>query len=1137
MAQMELEFNTNLSDGTTITLPLYGTVNVTVDWGDPSPNNETFNTTGDKEHTYASEGTYTVKITGTLTQFGKSTAACANADKLIKVTSFGDIGLTSLRGAFYGTTNLEQVPTSLPATITDLTFTFRNTGKANITGLSSWNVSNVTLMYGVFHDAAAFNQDLSSWDVSSVTDMESMFYNAAAYNQNIGGWNVSSVTNMAKMFHGTDAFNGDIGGWERTGSSLANVTDMSYMFDEAPSFNQDIGGWNVSKVTNMSDMFHDAVAFNGDISNWERTTPTSSSLASVTNMNNMFRDAQAFNKPLDNWNVSNVTKMGYMFKGAHIFNQPLNNWDVSSVSAYPEMASMFQDAWAFNQPLNNWDVSDITNMSYMFSHALAFNSSLAWGEKVSKVTNMYRMFATASSFNQDISGWNVSSVTDMSYMFNNADAFNQDISGWERGGSSLANVTNMSNMFDRADVFNQPLNSWNVSKVENMSNMFVWTGDFDQDIGDWDVGSVTNMSYMFSNTYDFNQDIGDWDVSSVINMSSMFNGADVFDQNIGGWDVSSVTNATDMFNNVTLSTANYNSLLIGWDARELYDDVTFNGGNSKYSPGAAATAKANIESTDSWTITDGGVETSITWVGNTDSDWDDGTNWSGDAVPITTSNVVIPVVGTTYPVITTDGTASCNNLTIYSGATLTINSASGGTGSLIVDGSSMGNVTVERYLTQGKWHYISAPVNDTRVFNTFLSLTSGATNDQFYWWDEDGTDNGSTGIWFDILNSPTGISYTVNKFLPSQGYAINYAGTGSETISFVGVPYTDDKPITLTKTDASTNTGSNLVGNPFTSTIAATNGASTTSFLTTNSSILDDTYNAIYLWDEKADYEGNRDDYTTISNSETATYLAVGQAFMVVAKTDDASLQFNTNMRKHGGPTFYKNNVQDDVTRFYMSVENDEGLYNEILIAFIDGMTKGLDISYDAGKLKGNPNIALYTKLVEDNGTDFAHQALPLLEDEVVAVKTGLDVSTAGSYTFKIKELQNFEESISIKLEDKLTGSLIDLRQIEEYSFNINQSGQIRERFVLHFNNATGIEDHEQESENIRFYVYNHKLYIIDKELKNGTIQLFNMLGQPVMEKQFSEAANTFDLNLSKGYYIVRIISDKATVSGKIFVE
>jgi hypothetical protein len=47
-AQMSLEFNTNLSEGTTITLPLNGTVDVSVDWGDG--NTELFTSTGNKDH-------------------------------------------------------------------------------------------------------------------------------------------------------------------------------------------------------------------------------------------------------------------------------------------------------------------------------------------------------------------------------------------------------------------------------------------------------------------------------------------------------------------------------------------------------------------------------------------------------------------------------------------------------------------------------------------------------------------------------------------------------------------------------------------------------------------------------------------------------------------------------------------------------------------------------------------------------------------------------------------------------------------------------------------------------------------------------------------------------------------------------
>ncbi len=247
-AQMVLEFNTKLATDSTITLPLNGTVDVTVNWGDG--NEENFNSTGDVNHTYDTSGIYTVTISGTLTWFGKDYwEPYANADKLVRVTSFGDLGLTSLTGAFRSAYNLVEAPDTLPSTVTSLAHTFRATSYFN-DDISSWDVSNVTDMNSMFFDAMAFNQDIGGWDVSNVTDMHYMFYRAHVFNQDIGEWEVGNVTDMERMFVDTYDFNQDIGGWD-----VSNVTNMQYMFYIATSFDQDLGEWNVIKVTNMTHMF------------------------------------------------------------------------------------------------------------------------------------------------------------------------------------------------------------------------------------------------------------------------------------------------------------------------------------------------------------------------------------------------------------------------------------------------------------------------------------------------------------------------------------------------------------------------------------------------------------------------------------------------------------------------------------------------------------------------------------------------------------------------------------------------------------------------------------------------------------------------------------------------------------------
>ena len=189
-------------------------------------------------------------------------------------------------------------------------------------------------------------------------------------------------------------------------------------------------------------------------------------------------------------------------------------------------------------------------------------------------------------------------------MTGKANAFNQDIGSW-----NVSNVEFLQGMFNFNPNFNQNLNSWDVAKVTRMDNMFANPtsgGAFNGNIASWNVGLVTKMGGMFENT-PFNQNISGWIPSNVDDMYGMFKNATSFDQNIGTWDVSNVTQMGLMFENVTLSTTNYDGLLTGWAAQTLQTGVTFDGGNSQYSAGTAATARGTLTGApNNWTVTDGG---------------------------------------------------------------------------------------------------------------------------------------------------------------------------------------------------------------------------------------------------------------------------------------------------------------------------------------------------------------------------------------------------------------------------------------------------------------------------------------------------------------------------------------------------
>ena len=150
---------------------------VAINWGDGSAN-ETVSDTGGSTfigHTYASAGTYTIKISGSMTMYGRTGGVdIAGQTLLTRVDSFGKLGITSLAYAFYKCTGLMVVPKTLPDSVTNMSHMFeRCSGAAFNPDVSNWDVSKVTNMSTMFHtcSGAAFNPDVSKWDVSNVTSM------------------------------------------------------------------------------------------------------------------------------------------------------------------------------------------------------------------------------------------------------------------------------------------------------------------------------------------------------------------------------------------------------------------------------------------------------------------------------------------------------------------------------------------------------------------------------------------------------------------------------------------------------------------------------------------------------------------------------------------------------------------------------------------------------------------------------------------------------------------------------------------------------------------------------------------------------------------------------------------------------
>jgi len=596
------------------------------------------------------------------------------------IGAWNTAAVTTMQQMFYQASAFNQNISSWnTGAVTNMAVMF-NEATAFNQNIGAWNTASVTLMSFMFADAISFNQNISSWNTAAVTGMNTMFDGASAFNQNIGAWTLNPAVNLSNMFNnsGMDCNNysstligwnanpstpngrslGATGrqygtnadaartnltvtkGWTITGDtpsgstcvvnnnfvtvwnlaiagsgatqlSLGTATSgvVNYTWQEiSPGSATGSGSWSGSTLTITGlptssiirlqiapTNFQRIIINTGTdrnrlslVENWGSTAWTSMQdaffgcanlqvtatdapdLSGVTNMSQMFRDCTTLNSPsnINSWSTGAVTDLSYIFSSASAFNQNISGWNTGAVT---NMEGLFRQASAFNQNVGTWNTSAATNMSWMFNGASTFNQNIgSWN--TSSVSNMSYMFWQASDFNQDISSWNTGVVTNMGSMFYQATAFNQNIGTWNTGA-----VVNMGGMFWEATSFNQDIAVWNTGAVINMSEMFQQATAFNQDIGSWNTSAVNDMSYMFrqANSYDNggSNSINNWNTAVVVNMTEMFRSS-AFNQYIGGWNVGAVINMESMF----LLANDFNQSIGSWtlnpgvDLRTMFDN-------------------------------------------------------------------------------------------------------------------------------------------------------------------------------------------------------------------------------------------------------------------------------------------------------------------------------------------------------------------------------------------------------------------------------------------------------------------------------------------------------------------------------------------------------------------------------------
>ena len=184
------------------------------------------------------------------------------------------------------------------------------------------------------------------------------------------------------------------------------------------------------------------------------------------------------------------------------------------------------------------------------------------------------------------------------------------------------------------------------------------------------MAGVEVIDNMFLGAESFNQDLSNWNTGNMTSMRQTFRDALAFNQNLGNWNIMNITDMTSMLNNTNISTENYDQILLNWSMQNVQSSVVLGAQGLNFCDGESA--RAQLVSSNGWSITDGGQQTATnTWIGAASLFWySDRANWNLEEFPTTCSPVILPHLAKVT--ISDDRKAVAQELTIETGGLLEV---------------------------------------------------------------------------------------------------------------------------------------------------------------------------------------------------------------------------------------------------------------------------------------------------------------------------------------------------------------------------------------------------------------------------------------------------------------------------------
>ena len=465
--------------------------------------------------------------------------------------------------------------------------------------------------------------------------------------------------------------------------------------------------------------------------------------------------------------------------------------------------------------------------------------------------------------------------------------------------------------------------------------------------------------------------------------------------------------------------------------------------------------------------------------------------------------------------------------------TVTLHSDSDEFSSLLVNGTTSGTITYNRYVNvvgSGEWDLIGAPVSGM-AFSTLIQDANIANNGSGVY--AVGAYDNTTDTWANATNA------TVGNLMLGQGYQM--ATTSGGTLSFIGTIANGNQSVTINNNDAA-NSGAgrrwNLIANPFASYLNGNSNADgTNNFLTVNTASIDDNFEAIYGW--KADGTG----YAIYNNTSTATYIAPGQGFFVAALSDGKGddIHFTQAMQTVTGADDFVAAKSAASYELVLDMYSDAIKVDDTKFYFKEGLTLGLDPGYDAGAF--NQSSGFSSRLLEqDNGIGMGINAMRI--DDMSNVIVPLVVHQEAGVSLKIQIANStIPEDINVYLEDTIENTFTLLTN-EHFELLAQTTLSGVGRFFLHYTTSTLSTDTVSSTSLLTAYKGTGNTYISVEGLQQfsqpAQLTLYNVLGMKILSRKIqnpSQKEMLSTVGLRTGVYILIVQAENIVFTKKLIIE